>query len=262
VSGVAAVPKHKSAWARASLRGLDPDEPVLREICYRLPPGASFVARVGTEVTTLRRTSLAADEPATCRALPDAPARAELSVERPVGDPLILGAILERRTPGVVVDTLGINGARIATMLAWDESHFIEMLRARAPSLVVLAYGTNEVFDDLDVGRYPDQYRKVLGRIRQALPEVECLLLGPPDAMGEQGGSHERVRPIDRVQARAAVELGCAYLSSFELMGGDGSFARWAAAEPPLARTDGIHLTPLGYQRLGDEVQKRLLGTQ
>ena len=41
---------------------------------------------------------------------------------------------------GVVVDTLGINGAQIFTPLRWSESCFAEHLAHAAPDLVILAY--------------------------------------------------------------------------------------------------------------------------
>jgi hypothetical protein len=33
-------------------------------------------------------------------------------------------------------------------------------------------------------------------------------------------------------------------------MGGPGTAAQWATADPPLAQPDRTHFTPLGYQRL------------
>jgi lysophospholipase L1-like esterase len=35
-------------------------------------------------------------------------------------------------------------------------------------------------------------------------------------------------------------------------MGGEGSMARWVAAEPRLGSKDFVHLTKAGYERLAD----------
>src|SRR5207237_2226347 len=65
---------------------------------------------------------------------------------RAVGDgPIrVFGAVLDRSHAGVVVDALGINGAQVTWDLRWNEEHFAEQLRHRAPALVILAYGPNE----------------------------------------------------------------------------------------------------------------------
>ena len=60
----------------------------------------------------------------------------------------IFGMSLERNNPGVVIDTLGIPGARASTQLLWNEALQREHMQRRKPNLVVLAYGTNETGDD------------------------------------------------------------------------------------------------------------------
>jgi len=43
------------------------------------------------------------------------------------------------------------------------------------------------------------------------------------------------------------------------LMGGEGSFARGMKAKERLAQPDRLHLTPRGYQELGQGIAKLLL---
>ena len=57
------------------------------------------------------------------------------------------GAVVESDKPGVVFDTLGLNGARMVTALAWDETSFRAELAHRVPDVVAIAYGTNESQD-------------------------------------------------------------------------------------------------------------------
>ena len=175
------------------------------------------------------------------------------------GHPELLGVTVEDSTPGVVLDTLGINGARAATPLAWDASHFAELVRARHPELVVLAYGTNEVFDDREPERYEKHYEELLARLRSAHPDFDCLMLGPTDADLKDGSSNPRVMAIDQVERSAAARLGCAYFSLFQAMGGEGSMTRWAEARPRLAAKDRIHLSSQGYERVGAGIARWLL---
>ncbi len=183
----------------------------------------------------------------------------ELSLGRFVGPVELFGVTVEGAGPGVVLDTIGIDGARIGTVLAWDEPTFVAELRRRAPDLVVLAFGTNEVFAEEDVARYADQYARVMARVRAAAPAAGCALLGPTNVPGRDGPDG-RVLAIDRVQARAAAAAGCAFVSLHQLMGGEGSFRRWAQATPPLAAEDGVHLLQAGYERLAHDVVELLVG--
>src|SRR5262249_20669522 len=95
------------------------------------------------------------------------------------GDVRVYGLSLDRREHGVVLDALGINGARITTALSWNEQHWAEQLKHRAPALVILAYGTNESTDvDVPQHAYERQLVDALGRVARAVPMASCLLLG------------------------------------------------------------------------------------
>lgn len=186
-------------------------------------------------------------------------AAARLEVRAVSGAPELFGVALESTAPGVVLDTLGINGARASTPLAWDETAWIAEVRARRPELVVLAYGTNEVAETRPVERYRAHYQALLGRLRLAAPDADCLLAGPTDWDEPSGATRQRVIDIDRVEREVAAELGCRYFSVYDAMGGEGSHTRWERASPALAAPDGIHLMPAGYAKLGELVAGELL---
>ncbi len=183
----------------------------------------------------------------------------ELVLRRFAGAVELFGVTVEGTEPGAVLDTIGIDGARIGTLLAWDEPTFVAELARRDADFVVLAFGTNEAFAEEDVARYADQYGRVMARVRAAAPDAGCALLGPTNVPGRDGPDG-RIPAIDRVQARAAAAAGCTFISLHELMGGEGSFGLWMRASPPLAADDGVHLLQSGYERLGHEVLERLLG--
>jgi lysophospholipase L1-like esterase len=174
-----------------------------------------------------------------------------LRVRHIAGDPEIFGAFGEYVRPGVVLDTVGIDGARIATALAWDPEQYISAVKTRGLSLAVLAYGTNEVFDQTDVLRYVGHLDSILGRWRLAAAEVPCWVVGPPDSADSTGSTKTRVGLVTEVLRRGAAAQGCAFTSAYDLMGGEGSFAKWMHTHPPRARGDRIHLTVSGYEYLG-----------
>lgn len=184
------------------------------------------------------------------------------------GDVRVFGVSLDRATQhGIVLDALGINGARISTALSWNEHHWTEQLRHRAPSLVVLAYGTNESTDiDMPQQAYERQLVDALGRVARAVPGASCLLLGPPDRAletKESGASNwvtaSKVIEIIAAQRRVAEAAGCAFYDQLAAMGGQGSIAGWAAEEPPRAQKDRCHLTREGYAQLGTSVASDMM---
>jgi len=186
---------------------------------------------------------------------------------RPVGDGVVrlFGLTLDRPEPGVVVDTLGINGAQIFTPLRWSEEHFGEQVRHAAPGLVVLAYGTNEAVEQglLDAD-YERRLAELLERVARAAPGASCLLLGPPDLARRPKGQTEwktwpRVVEIVAMQRRVAEAAGCAFFDQLAAMGGPGSMAAWAVGPEPRARGDRVHLTRAGYTQLATALATDLM---
>jgi hypothetical protein len=175
------------------------------------------------------------------------------------GAPRFYGLIAEGSEPGVVLDAVGVDGARLATALAWSEASFEAAVRARSPSLVAFAFGTNEAFDADKLEKYRPQYQSMLARVRIAVPDTDCLLVGPPDGNAVAGGSEPRVAEIDALQRSIAGELGCGYVSQLEIMGGPGGYTRWAQKSPPLARGDRLHLSVKGYEVVANSIADRLL---
>lgn len=177
----------------------------------------------------------------------------------------VFGFVVERSTPGVVVDTLGINGARAAYVLKWNRTFWQEHLQRRAPDLVTLAFGTNEAVDVLEpIETYEKNLRRVLARFRETLPRASCLLIGPGDFPQKRRGTWQtrpRLLEVIAAQRRVAPEFACGFWDTFQFMGGEGSMLQWVAAKPPLAASDHIHFTPHGYvtvgMALGDALMRR-----
>jgi hypothetical protein len=224
---------------------------------FAQPNGGDFDLQVdGTTVATIRTSAEAAGpahysfqtQPGQHRI------RARLRGHRPVR---LFGIVAETASPGVVVDTLGIGGARMSGSLRWDEQTWIRALRQRDPDLVLFAYGTNEAFDrDLSLPRYESNLRASLARLRKAAPDVSCLLIGPFDLVDQNRG---RLLQVIDTQRRVSREYGCGFWNGYAFMGGERSIRRWASAKPPLASPDHVHLTKLGYVYAGIAIGDALM---
>jgi lysophospholipase L1-like esterase len=185
-------------------------------------------------------------------------ATARIDIDGVQGVVEFFGVVVEGSRPGIVIDTLGINGARAATPLAWDATQWTEQVRRRDPNLVVMAYGTNETGDGAPPERYAPQYEELVARIRRAAPDADCLIAGPTDREG-RGVITGRVKLITAVQEQAAEKLGCAFFSTQDAMGGEGGFTYWSEVRGSFTSADGVHLAPRGYAELGAQIVRVLL---
>ncbi len=171
------------------------------------------------------------------------------------GEVRMFGMTIERDTPGVVVDTLGIGGTKASNILAWDDATWGDNVRHRAPDLVTLFYGTNEANGNASLEGYEADLRQVIDRLRVHAPQASCLLIGPGDfpAPAPDGTwmPRPRVTEIIDTQRRVAADVGCGFWDTRAFMGGELSMTQWASSDPPMARPDHIHFTRRGYTRIG-----------
>lgn len=132
------------------------------------------------------------------------------------------------------------------------------------PDLVILAYGTNEGFDELlDPRAYEALLRAQIERVRQASPGTAILILGAPEAMRGDGGggcagdpdhrwkSPDMLSVVRDVQHRVAASMGVAFWDWRGRMGGDCSAHALTLGETPLMRGDHVHFTGPGGDWIG-----------
>lgn len=154
---------------------------------------------------------------------------------------------------GLIYDALGINGAHATRLLQGDAEGFSESLRALRPDLVILSYGTNEIYAGaLNLDRQRRLLDRVLAQVRAAHPAADCLLTGPPDFLRRQRAAPEIVY-FTQMQRERAQAHGCAFWDAQAAMGGPGAVRQWRRRG--WAQKDMVHLSREGYQRLGAALQ-------
>jgi lysophospholipase L1-like esterase len=175
----------------------------------------------------------------------------------------LFGVAAERTGPGMVLDGLGITGAKYVNLNGTEEAHWQRQLRDRAVSLVIFMYGAN----DGDFTVLPeDWYRKVitrtLTRLKPLRGQVGCLVITPIDrGIPWKPGMPSRpiMAHIEKVQEELARAHGCAVLRLRDAMGGPGSARRWLLAKPPLMWGDVTHLRPAGARVIGGVIGRALI---
>lgn len=225
------------------------------------PQGGSFELWVDGEVDrTISSESETKEVRRETIEVPDGEHHFELRHVR--GETRSFGVVLERDQPGVVLDALGVQGARIRFLDKQDDEHFAEELRWRQPDLLIFQFGANESGDGY---AYPmDEYlrtmKDVIAQAQQAVPSASCLIIGAMDrARVEKGltSSMKIIQLIVEQQQIAASQLGCAYFDTYQSMGGWGAMPAWVRRG--LGQADMTHPTGVGAIRIGGWIYRALM---
>jgi lysophospholipase L1-like esterase len=177
------------------------------------------------------------------------------------GEVRIFGVTLERDGPGLVYDSLGVNGLHSSNFKRFDPAHIAEQMEHRSPDLIVTMLGTNESQNQsLDLERHGRDYADMIALLRRGAPTASCLVASPPDrVLGPRGQRRSLMAAIVDRQREVARESGCAFWNTFEAMGGEGSATIWRRMSPPLMGGDNTHPTPAGAELLGAQIARALI---
>ena len=237
--------------ARARLRVLHPATGVVRLWATALRDGARVSMRVGW-----RRVErmLRADE----SVMLELPAEAG-SLEVDASRARVLAVAVES-TRGVVVESFGVPGARAVDTARWETRSFERQLAARAPDVVFLELGTNEIVGRGTVAEHRAALGALIARFRQSAPAAMCVVLGPSNQPRMRGGewtANERglaLRVAFRLEALAA---GCGFFDLIAFERGLGDLDDWVARGLVLA--DHVHLSDSGHALLAEALERALL---
>ena len=95
----------------------------------------------------------------------------------------IAGLAVRNTRSGVSVSPIGFPGATVDIVNKFDGTNLGQELKRLAPEVVLLAFGTNEGFNDnLDIASYTASYRRVVRRIRKAAPTARIVVMAPAHA--------------------------------------------------------------------------------
>ena len=195
----------------------------------------------------------------------------------------VTGVDVGREGDGVSFISLGFPGATVQLLQRLTTENLADDLRRMAPDMVVLAFGTNEGFNDnLDIATYTAQYEQIVRKLREVRPGVRVVIIGPPDAARPSGACHgagvgqdcvsaqpaqiaagpggglcrfptpPKLGAVREAQRKLAERLGATFWDWSSVMPGPCGAQAWAAANPPLMAHDYVHMTLDGYRLSAD----------
>jgi lysophospholipase L1-like esterase len=195
----------------------------------------------------------------------------------------VTGVEVARQGDGVSYLSIGYPGATVQLLQKLDAGNLSEDIRRIAPDILVLAFGTNEGFNDnLDVNAYISQYEQIVRRLQASRPGLKIVIIGPADAARPVGQCHAegvgqkcttrgvvttaslestgscklpippKLNAVREAQRKLAQKLGAAFWDWSQVQGGVCGAQAWAAASPPLMAHDYVHMTLEGYKQSAD----------
>jgi lysophospholipase L1-like esterase len=226
----------------------------------RQPNGGQFSVSVNNENAQTVSTAGDADTSGFYEIKAQQPGANTFEVKTTSGNVRLFGAVIENDGPGVVYDSLGVNGAYAGLLVAaMNESHWVEQLGHRNPNLVIINYGTNEseYASANQMQKYEKDLHEVIRRVREALPNVAILVLSPMDRGKRAPGGKVITNPaiplIVEMQRRVAIDERVAFFNTYQAMGGEGTMAKWSSGtgKNHLVGGDLTHPTAEGSEIVG-----------
>jgi lysophospholipase L1-like esterase len=207
----------------------------------------------------------------------------------------LLSWTFKRNKYGVIYHSHGIVGATINVINHWSRNVVSSEIGLLDPSLIIVAFGTNEGFhDDLETGEYARDFQDRLAFLRSAAPHASIVVLGPPDAnrlprfcekrisfrcfpltpyeidnYGELLAQKDerlcrwhpppKLEVVRKIQQDVAALEGYFFWDWSTVMGGACGIHAWAQQEPPLTYKDHVHLTERGYHISAEALFKEIM---
>ena len=165
---------------------------------------------------------------------------------------------------GAVVSALGINGAELSHWGRWNAQAWQNELATIRPTLIVLAYGTNEAYNGVSGESVRATLTEKIRQIRAVSPRSAVMVLGSPEALKSTGGGcgtrPATLTDVQTAQRQVAQAERTLYWDWQGAIGGSCSMKSWISRG--LASKDGVHFSQSGYTRLGNELANELLALQ
>ncbi len=161
----------------------------------------------------------------------------------------LLGIELISNAPGVVYNSVGVNGSMLSSYLHCKM--YGKHLKSIKPDLIIISIGTNDGYTrKFNDDKFRDEYRQLLSRTIEASPGAAILLTVPNDSYLYSRYVNTNTEKMKHIIQELAAEYNCAIWDFYTIMGGLNSAQTWYGLK--LMRYDRIHFTRKGYQLQGE----------
>lgn len=164
------------------------------------------------------------------------------------------GYFIRNEKDNLIIDTLGINGARSNLWQKWDEKLLKQNLNTLKSDIVILAYGSNDsLMGNFNKQKFKSEYANFIRIIKEVNPGTLIVFISPPTVTHKVGGNYELNRDFYAVREaiyELAEEQKAVLFDMHELMEQSGGKNEWI--QKKLSNQD-VHLSIEGYKLMARE---------
>lgn len=164
-------------------------------------------------------------------------------------DSIILYGVAYDNPNGVILDNLSLRSNSGLSLSSLPNSSLTEFNQQRPYDLVIIQYGLNAFNTTGNYEGYKKGMVRAINHLKSALPNARFVLFSIGDKGEMRDGeivTNHLVPEFIQAQKEIARQSGICFWNMFEAMGGDGTIARWAQTEKPMAAKDYTHIAPAG----------------
>ncbi len=156
---------------------------------------------------------------------------------------------------GVNIDNIPMRGCSGTIFTQIDAEQLRTYYQLSNTRLIILQYGGNtmpSLYDTKSVDKYVDRLRTQILYLKRQAPEAAFLFIGPSDMTTKRRGkmmTYPLLPELNQKMSIMAREIGIAYWSMYDAMGGNGAMIQWVNSG--LAARDFVHFTRKGADEMG-----------
>ena len=165
------------------------------------------------------------------------------------------GIVLENNDKGILYHNSGVNGAKFSD---YNKYHlFFEQLKALQPDILVLSFGTNESFDNMNSDAFIAQLDLFISNARKQNPFVEIIIATPPPSLFKRKYPNTFVADYSKKIIDLAYSRRVAVWDLYTDMG--GLYGINQNAKAGIIGPDRVHYTKAGYVKQGNLLAKAII---
>lgn len=173
----------------------------------------------------------------------------EIQKDTGMGAFTLQGISFDNDSPGVVYNTVGVNGAMLKSYLRCNR--YKKHISVLAPDLVIFSIGTNDAYTrKFDVSRFHYEYRQLLDSTLEALPNAQIIITVPNDSYLYKRYVNNNTAKMRDIIYTLSDEYNCGVWDFYTIMGGLNSVQAWYSMN--MMKYDKIHFNKKGYLLKGD----------
>ena len=168
----------------------------------------------------------------------------------------INGLILQNNLPGILYNSVGINGAHFSDYT--NSPQFYTQLKVLKPDLVIISLGTNEGANLKVTGdEIIASVSAMVQSIRLATPGACILIATPADDYFRKKYKNPYLEAVQRALIQSVEQENVACWDMYSISGGFGTCSEWKKAA--MMQKDGVHYNKQGYTVQGSLLYKALI---